>query len=82
MPSPRPCPFCSAAPYKMKYSPLGFQVDHKPGCVLRGIHKYIWDDDVDKWNTREPDYEKRYGELVEITSRRITEEKDARHNDV
>jgi len=73
----RSCPWCAAAPYKMKYSPQGWQVDHQPGCFLRGVHKYIWEPEEDKWNTREPDYERKWSELIETTARRIAQSEDA-----
>ena len=71
----RNCPFCGGEPETLEHTPTGgYTIGHAPSCFLYKTHKYLLgDEEIRKWNVREPDWEQRWGELVETTGRRISE---------
>jgi hypothetical protein len=67
----RHCPFCGVHPEKFGVSGA-YTIEHKPDCFLRQL-KVIFEDRVAEWNAREPDWERKWGELVETTATRVAQ---------
>jgi len=68
----RNCPFCGGPVTHQDGAMEAHTIEHRAGCWLRD-KRVLWSDEIDAWNVREPDWEQRWGELVETTGRRISE---------
>ena len=70
----KPCPFCGA---KVGDYDDPAMIDHKKRCWLGNCTCiYSWDKAaIAAWNRRTPDWEQRYGELVETVSARTDQAK-------
>ena len=77
------CPFCGAKASDKEYANRLYYddpmlIDHKAGCWL-GKCTCIYRGDrpsIAAWNKRTPDWEQRYGELVETVAKRTDQAKE------
>jgi hypothetical protein len=77
----KPCPFCGAVPTK---NPSGeyyaAHIEHADDCILITYFEndglvWLMGDEVAAWNRREPDWQAKWEELVEIVATRTDQAK-------